>query len=344
MCSSDSSYVHRLVLIDPHSYICEIAPKTKRGTLVAIPQLLVTAGTCLGYFTCYGSVRIDSPISWRLPFIFQAIGGVVLFAFCCIIPSSPRWMVLHNHRDQAIHDLKRLDVSIREAEKDILGPAEQELRSQAPSSGFQGLLTIFKREHLRRTMLGLFILGMVQLCGIDGILYVSVSHTHRILLAFQACFLNFHCLSKLLLTKPSFQYAPTLFAQAGLSATTASFLASGVSGLAMLAISIPAFMFADRWGRRTSVITGGLILTGCMFTIGGLYASDDVHANEGGGRWVVILLLYVFAMTYVSTWGIVGKIYATEIQPTHTRAAANSIAQGVNFVSSSPQVKRIVCA
>jgi MFS family permease len=130
----------------------------------------------------------------------------------------------------------------------------------------------------------------------------------------------------------TFQYAPTLFAQAGLSAATASFLASGVSGLTMLAISIPAFIYADRWGRRTSVISGGLILSACMFIIGSLYASHDVHANEGGGRWVVILLLFVFAMTYVSTWGIVGKIYATEIQPTHTRAAANSVAQGLNFV------------
>ena len=179
------------ILIDPHSYICEIAPKTKRGTLVAVPQLLVTAGTCLGYFTCYGSVRIDSSISWRLPFLIQAIGGIILFVFCCIIPNSPRWMVLHNHREQAIHAVKRLDISTQEAEKDILGPAEQELRSQAPNSGFKGLLTVFERKHIWRTMLGLFILGMVQLCGIDGILYVSVARNDRPLVACEAYFGEF---------------------------------------------------------------------------------------------------------------------------------------------------------
>ncbi len=107
----------------------------------------------------------------------------------------------------------------------------------------------------------------------------------------------------------------------------------------MFAISIPAFILADHWDRRTCVITGGSILTGCMYIIGSLYASDDVHANEGGGRWVIILLLFIFAMTYVSTWGIVGKIYATEIQPQHTRAAANSVAQGLNFVSASDPEK-----
>lgn len=101
----------------------------------------------------------------------------------------------------------------------------------------------------------------------------------------------------------------------------------------MLAISVPAFIFADSWGRRTSTITGGIGLSGCMFVIGTLYATDSVHAHSGSGRWFVILLVFVFALTYCATWGIVGKIYASEIQPVQTRAAANSVAQGLNFVS-----------
>ena len=52
-----------------------------------------------------------------------------------------------------------------------------------------------------------------------------------------------------------------LFAQAGLPEATASFLASGLSAILMLAISIPAFLFADKWGRRTSAITGGIGLS-----------------------------------------------------------------------------------
>lgn len=101
----------------------------------------------------------------------------------------------------------------------------------------------------------------------------------------------------------------------------------------MLAVSIPAFIFADGWGRRTSIITGGFGLSGCMFVVGSLYATNSVHANSGSGRWFVIVLIFVFALTYCATWGIVGKIYASEIQPVQTRAAANSVAQGLNFVS-----------
>lgn len=100
----------------------------------------------------------------------------------------------------------------------------------------------------------------------------------------------------------------------------------------MLAISVPAFLLADKWGRRTSAITGGIGLSGCMFLIGSLYAAGLVHPY-GIARWVVIVSVFLFGLTYCATWGIVGKIYATEIQPTHVRAAANCVAQGLGFVS-----------
>ena len=144
-----------------------------------------------------------------------------------------------------------------------------------------------------------FILGMVQLCGIDGVLY----------------------------------YAPTLFQQAGLPEQTAGFLASGISAVLICAISIPAAIFADSWGRRTSVITGGVGLSGSMLLVGAMYSADAVH-QTGAGRWVVIIAIFFFALTYASTWAMVGKIYASEIQPGHTRAASNALAQGLNFVST----------
>jgi MFS family permease len=100
----------------------------------------------------------------------------------------------------------------------------------------------------------------------------------------------------------------------------------------MLLISIPAFLYADRWGRRASVITGGVLLSSSMYIVGSLYATDSVHIT-GAGRWVVIVLIFAFALSYVGTWGVVGKIYASEIQPARVRGAANSIAQGLGFVS-----------
>ena len=101
----------------------------------------------------------------------------------------------------------------------------------------------------------------------------------------------------------------------------------------MLPISVPAVLYVDRWGRRPSFITGGLGLSACMLIVGSLYATGSVH-SYGVGRWFAIILIFVFGLTYCGTWAIVGKIYASEIQPAKTRAAANCVAQGLNFVSS----------
>ncbi|KAI5923596.1 general substrate transporter [Camillea tinctor] len=276
-------------------YICEIAPVSSRGALVALPQFMAAAGVCVGYFTCYATVRADSDMAWRAPYIVQCFIAAVLAWSCLLLPDSPRWLMLHGRQADARAALERLQFDMVEAERDILTSVQQTM-SLSP---WQGFVILFRRAYRARTILALFILGMVQLSGIDAVTY----------------------------------YAPILFEQAGLSSENASFLASGVSGILMLAISVPAFLLADKWGRRTSAITGGVMLSGCMFLMGSLYAAGSVHPY-GVARWVVIVTVFVFGLTYCATWGIVGKIYASEIQPGHTRAAANCAAQSLSFFTN----------
>lgn len=130
------------------------------------------------------------------------------------------------------------------------------------------------------------------------------------------------------------QYAPLLFQQAGMSSNQSTFLASGVSAILMFAVTIPATLYADRWGRRTNTILGGLGLTFTMFLMGGLYAGNAVHATTGAGRWVVIVSIYLFSVIYCMSWAVSMKIYAAEIQPQRTRAAATSMAHGSNWLTN----------
>ena len=120
-------------------------------------------------------------------------------------------------------------------------------------------------------------------------------------------------------------YAPTLFAQAGLSSTKASFLASGVSGLLNVGCTIITQPFQDKWGRRPTVLIGGGIIGACMLTIGAIYASP--LRNTNAGRWAIIILIYAFVVSFSVTWAITVRTYASEIQPMKTRAAATSLGQ-----------------
>jgi len=78
------------------------------------------------------------------------------------------------------------------------------------------------------------------------------------------------------------------------------------------------------------MIGGGLCIGGTMTLIGILYAS---HANEApAGRWTIVVLIYLFVASYISTWAIACRIVCSEIQPSKTRASAASLAQCSNWV------------
>jgi len=126
------------------------------------------------------------------------------------------------------------------------------------------------------------------------------------------------------------QYAPVLFSQAGLSATTSSFIASGVSGLVNVVFTFGVQFFADKWGRRSSMIRGGTVIGVAMLLIGTLYASDA--SVTAAGRYAIIVLIYIFVIGYVTTWAIVTRTICSEIQPMRTRAAATSLGQCANWV------------
>lgn len=132
----------------------------------------------------------------------------------------------------------------------------------------------------------------------------------------------------------STQYAPLLFQQAGLSSSEASFLASGVSALVIFCVTIPGLIYADKWGRRGSVIYGGIGLGIVMFLIGGLYAGKAVHGSFGAGRWVVIVSIYLFAVIYSMTWAVSIKIYVPEIHPNRTRASATTLGHSSNWFAN----------
>jgi MFS family permease len=286
-------------------YVCEIAPARRRGPLASIPQFMVNVGIAMGYFIAYGTARImGSSASWRLPL---AIHSMMAFGFCgaCFfVPPSPRWLLVKGRREKAIETLEQLGLDSSELEEMLVAPERSDAASVRGSllssirSNFRDMGEVFHTSARKQTTLACFMMAMQQFSGIDGVLY----------------------------------YAPLLFQQAGLASEQAAFLASGISALAMLAVTIPASIYADHWSRRMSVMLGGLVLATFMLLIGSLYASSSVHGDHGAARWVVVVLIYLFAMTFCSTWGISIRIYASEIQPSKTRAPAANLAQSANWV------------
>jgi MFS family permease len=279
-------------------YICETTPPRWRGILAGTVQVLICTGIMVGYFMCYGTVNLKSSLAWRFPLAFQA--GYALF-FAAIsyfyLPQSPRWLAFKGRGPEATAVWDKLGVSSTEREKDL--EERPMLRSEAVEAtgtaktgiferirqSMANFMAMFGKLTRKQMLLGVFMMSMQQLSGIDGVLYVSIKtftkHT-----------------PKPLQTINNWKYAPLLFQQAGISSSEAAFLASGISAILICVSTVIAFMLVDKWSRRASTIYGGILIFACMLLMGMLYATNSVHADYGIGRWVVIVTIYIFAVTY----------------------------------------------
>ncbi|CAE6377947.1 unnamed protein product [Rhizoctonia solani] len=276
-------------------YLVEIAPPDVRGRISCMLQLFVTIGIAAGYFICYGSLNIQSTLSWRTPFIVQVGVAIILGSGMPWLPYSPRWLFQNGRVEEAWRVLEAFDRhSSSEKEKEELIAKAQERQGQDDTFG---VVEAFKDPDSRgRTLLAVFMMGMQQLSGIDGVLF----------------------------------YGPILFSQAGLTSRQASFLASGVSGILNIVCTIPAqFYLLDKWGRRPSAIVGGLVMAVCMLTIGSMYAAG---ADAGQGRYAIIVFIYLFVIAFSTTWAVSFKLFVTEIQPTRARATTSSLAHSSNWL------------
>ncbi|KAG8738976.1 hypothetical protein FRC10_006308 [Ceratobasidium sp. 414] len=279
-------------------YLVEISPPDVRGRISCMLQLFVTIGITAGYFICYGSLSIPSSLSWRTPFIVQAVVALTLGLGMPMMPFSPRWLFQNGRVEEAWRVLEAFDRhSSSEKEKEELLAKAAERQGQADET--VGVIQAFRNpENRGRTLLAVFMMGMQQLSGIDGVLF----------------------------------YGPILFSQAGLGSRQASFLASGVSGILNIASTIPAQLYLlDHWGRRSSAIVGGWVMAVCMIAIGSLYAAG---AQNGQGRWAIIVFIYVFVVAFSITWAVSFKIFITEIQPMRARATVSSLAHSSNWLAN----------
>jgi len=188
--------------------------------------------------------------------------------------------------------------NVEEELQSIKGSLEEEGMQRATFS------EVFSKRYIKRSLLGIFLMGFQMLCGIDVVLY----------------------------------YAPILFTQAGFSSERASFLASGVSGIIILVFTIPSQIWVDKWGRRFPLIGGGIAIASCFLAIGIIYAAHggkadgEVYLDGKASQWAVIILIYAFLANFSWSWGMVIKIYACEIVPTRLRAKACAFQQLANWV------------
>lgn len=170
-------------------YICEIVPAKGRGVFASAPQFFITLALIVGYFFCYGTVNIDSSLAWRLPFAFQTLCAFLWGALSVVLlPHSPRWLEAKGRTEDAREARRKLGITQMDDAEDFnergleteagLNRAslalEPTVTQRSVKEEVHMLLRVFAKDARKPTALGVFMMSMMQLSGIDGVLYVSL--------------------------------------------------------------------------------------------------------------------------------------------------------------------------
>lgn len=157
-------------------------------------QVAITIGLCIGFFMCYGTVKVETSFSWRFPFAFQAGTALVLAMLSEVyLPQTPRWLLYRNRPEEAARAWEALGIAEADRQEDIPlekipessqtalavdepHPPALRRRRQQLEKGTQNLKKLFTKDAKKPMLLGVFLMSMQQLSGIDGVLYVSLLH------------------------------------------------------------------------------------------------------------------------------------------------------------------------
>ncbi|MGH8252876.1 MAG: sugar porter family MFS transporter, partial [Steroidobacteraceae bacterium] len=269
-------------------YIAEIAPASRRGSLVSLNQLMIVIGISASFFSNYFLLSTGND-NWRWMLGVQAVPALLFLLMLLTVPESPRWLFGKGQGQQALAILSSLHGGAEAL--DELGQIRANLGT-APAASLGSRLRGVFSARLRFVLL--FAIGIAffqQITGINAIFY----------------------------------YLPTIFAQAGGGLATA-FAQSVVVGLVNVGMTVVAIRLIDRIGRRPLLITGVSGMAIALLSIA--WAFNAAPASAGAAPMVnaplVLCAIVGFVACFAISLGPVMWVMLAEIFPNEQRATAIS--------------------
>ncbi|MBR1574313.1 MAG: sugar porter family MFS transporter [Bacteroidales bacterium] len=277
-------------------YISEVAVPSKRGTLVALYQLMITLGFLLAYlvnFIIYKNVDEAASGSmmtnmfnaeyWRGMLGCNLIPDIIFLVVIFFIPESPRWLLVKGRGAEASAILQRI----------YLTEAEAARQADATLSSINGEVKadwkeIFEPGIFKAVLIGCAIAILGQFMGVNAVLY----------------------------------YGPKIFEDAGMTGDV-SLLSTVLVGVVNFLTTIIATVIIDKVGRKQLVYWGVSAMIICLLAIA-LYFFKGEALGLGNGFLLAFFLLYVFS-TAISISAVVFVILS-EMYPNRVRGLAMSIA------------------
>ncbi|KAF2015186.1 general substrate transporter [Aaosphaeria arxii CBS 175.79] len=322
-----------LTMIVP-MYMSEVSTAAIRGTLVVLQQLSITLGILVSYWLEYGTQYIggtrcapdipytggtpqnptfdprkdvgpngctgQSDASWRVPFAMQIVPALVLGIGMLFFPESPRFYCMRDNEAAGIKALARVR---RTSPDDEL--VQQEYLSIKAEVIFE---ESFNREKFPgKSGISLYLAGYTTL-------FSTVPSFKRTMIGCSR------------LGNAIIYYAPTIFAQLGLSGKTSGLLATGVYGIVNTVSTLPALFLIDKLGRKPLLLGGAAGTFISLVIVGGVigYYGETLKDHPAAG-WTGIAFVYIYDVNFSYSWAPIGWVLPSEIYNIGNRSKAMSL-------------------
>ena len=275
-------------------YLSEMAPYHLRGACNILFQLATTIGILVAQLLNMATAGMGS-YGWRVSLAGAALPAVLLTLGGLILPDTPNSLAQRGHEDAAVKVLRRLrGVEDVDAEMDDIRAA---VKAAAAETG--GWATIFARRYRPELTMAVCIPLFQQFTGINSIMF----------------------------------YAPVIMSSLGMG-TRAALLNTVIIGAVNVGATLVSVYLVDRAGRKPLFIEGGIQMAAAqvaMAVLLGKYFSDGSATLPPAVGIAVIGVICLFVSAFAWSWGPLGWLVPTEIQPLETRSVGQGITVAVNF-------------
>ncbi|ELU38012.1 hexose transporter [Rhizoctonia solani AG-1 IA] len=268
--------------------ISEVAYPTHRAVLTSLYNSFWFSGSIVAAWSTFGTFRIPSNWSWRIPSALQGLSSVIQLALIWFLPESPRWLVSKGRDDEARQVLVKWHAGGREEDplvameytqiKEALG-----LESQNANASW---LDLFRTPGNRRRIRIIFGIAVFSQWSGNGL----ISY-----------------------------YLERVLNGIGITKTDDQTLINGVLSIYNFIIAIVASMNVENAGRRRLFLASN---SGMLLSFSALTACSAVFAttsNAHAGRGV-LAFVFIFNGFYAIAYTPLIVSYTVEILPFFLRA------------------------
>ncbi|KAJ5669900.1 uncharacterized protein N7477_005263 [Penicillium maclennaniae] len=274
----------------------ELSKAETRGAHVTAFGAFCGMGNSLALWVGFGmSFTQPSSLSWRFTLALSIFLSILTCSTIFLLPESPRFVAIKGRWEEVRDTLARLlDV---EPHSDIVNTEVENIRvslERAKTSKLTDLFTMGRQRVFHRIVLASSVQIILQMTGVN----IVVS------------------------------YAPTIFEhQLHFDPIKSGVLAASSQAVLIIG-SLCCVLTVDRLGRRKLMLFSAFASASCLAALAGLTAHPE---NKAGLKAAVFFTFFYYFVYVIGFFGI-PFLYASEIAPTHLRAAVCGISTAFSWL------------